>query len=80
MRDIAEAGLIGDRADGALREPWIAQHAMCVRQTLVEQEPRERRSVALEQHLHVARADAMACRDVGECQFVTVQAIEDFPF
>ncbi len=80
MREIAEAGVIGDRADGPLRQPGIAQHAMRAGKALVEQEPRECRSLALEQHLHVARGDAMACRKVGERQFVTVQAVEDFHF
>jgi len=65
MREIAKAGLIGDRADGALCQPWIAQHAMGALETLVEQELRERRSLALEQHLHVARGDVMACREAG---------------
>ena len=80
MREIAEAGLVGDRTYGSLRKQWIAQHLMGARQTLVEQEPRERRSVALEQHLHVARRDAVAGCEAGERQFVTVQAVEDFRF
>ena len=53
---------------------------MRARQTLVEQEPRERGSVALEQHLHVSRGNAVARCDVGEREFVTIQAVEDFPF
>ena len=72
MREIAEAGLVGDRGDGLLREQRIAEHAMRARQTLVEHEPRERRSVALEQHLHVARGDAVTCCEAGEREFVTV--------
>jgi hypothetical protein len=49
---------------------------MCARQALIEQEPRECRSLALEQHL----GDAMACRKIGERQVVTVQAVEDLRF
>src|SRR5689334_18313892 len=45
MGEIAEASLVGDRADGSLREQRIAQHAMRAGQALVEQEPGERRSV-----------------------------------
>ena len=47
------------------------------REALVEQEPRECRSFALEQHLDVAGGDSMARRKAGERQMVTVQAVED---
>ena len=80
MGEIAEASLVGDRTDGPLREQRIAQHTIRARQPLVEQESRERRPVALEQHLHVSRGDALARREAGEREFVTVQPIEDFRF
>jgi hypothetical protein len=66
MGEIAEASLVGDRTDGSHRESRIAQHTMRARQTLVEQEPRERRSVALEEHLHVARGNSVAFCKAGE--------------
>src|ERR1700722_7706291 len=80
MGKIAEASLVDDRADGSLREQGITEHIMRARQTLVEQEPRERRSVALEQRLHMARGAPMARCEPGERQFVTVQAAQDFHF
>jgi hypothetical protein len=54
MREIAETSLVGDRTNGSLRERWIAQHTMRTRQTLILQKPLERRSVALEQNLHMS--------------------------
>ena len=78
MREIAEADLVGDRADGAIREPWIAQQTTRARETLVEQELRERGSIALEQYLHVTRSDAVTCREASERQFGAVQVVEDF--
>ena len=80
MGEIAEACLDGDRRDGLPREQRIAQHAMRTGQALVEQEPQERRSVALEQHLHVARGEALARREPRQRKFVAVQAVEDFRF
>jgi hypothetical protein len=55
-----------------------AQHERRALEALVEQEPRERRSLALEQHLHIAGRDPVARREAGERQFLTVQAVEDF--
>jgi hypothetical protein len=77
MRQIAEAGVIGDRADGALCQPGIAQHPVRAPQALVEQKSRECRSFALKQDLHITRRDAMARRKADDRQVVTVQAVED---
>jgi hypothetical protein len=80
MRKIAEAGIIGDSADGAVSEALVAEHAAGPCKPVVEDELRKGEALALEQHLYVARRDAMLCGKARERQFVIVQAVEDFRF
>ena len=73
MGEIAEASFVSDRTDGSLSGHWIAQHTMRARLTLIEQEPGESGSIAVERHLRMARGDSVGCCEAGERQLVTVQ-------
>src|SRR5215471_19487974 len=73
VRNIAEPDVVCDRADAAGSESWVAQHTICLVQTLPKDKLREGHAFALEQLVHVPRRHAVACRDGGDGQRAILQ-------
>src|SRR5262249_6799707 len=73
VRNIAEPDVVCDRADAAGRESRVAQHTICLVQTLPKDKLREGHAFALEQLVHVPRRHAVACRDGGDGQRAILQ-------
>src|SRR5215471_6281967 len=73
VRNIAKPDVVCDRADAAGSESWVAQHTICLVQTLPKDKLREGHAFALEQLVHVPRRHAVACRDGGDGQRAILQ-------
>src|SRR5262249_26137124 len=73
VRNIAEPDVVCDRADAAGSESWVAQHTICLVQTLPKDKLREGHAFALEQLVHVPRRHAVACSDSGDGQRAILQ-------
>jgi hypothetical protein len=57
---IAKADLEGKGSYRAIALPRVCQHAVGLRKTLAEHELRQRRAIALEQPLDIARGEAVS--------------------
>lgn len=74
---ITEAGLIGNGADGPADETRAGEHAMCTHQALTEHELRDGDALRLQQHMNVARHDALAERDCGHREVWSVEMFQN---
>src|SRR6266446_5049314 len=80
IREVAKSRLISDGANGPLGKARVGQYAIGKRQALVAQEFGESDALALEEFVHIARCDAMACRDGSHIQVAIPQICHDVAF
>src|SRR5262249_6102641 len=77
IRKIGEPHIERYRADVATCKAWVAEHSVCAREPLPEDERREGEAFALEELVDVARRHAVGSRDLRDRQITVAEMRAD---